>query len=139
MFGIKKNTCYIIIAGCGTLGAELAGKLAEANEVTIIDNNINAFEKLPYCYNGFTFNGDVNNAGVLEEAGIQNANALIAVTGNDVLNIFLSLISKKIYHVERVYAGLTDPRFRDTYSKLEIKTLHSSGLWLEAFRREMSL
>lgn len=139
MFGIKKNTCYIIIAGCGTLGAALAGKLAEENEVTIIDHNITAFEKLPDRYNGFTFNGDVNDSGVLEEAGIQNANALIAVTGNDVLNIFLSLISKKIYHVEHVYAGLTDSRYRDTYAKLEIKTLHSSDLWLEAFRREMSL
>lgn len=140
MFGLKKDINSIIVVGCGFLGAYMAGKLSEEeSSVTVIDIDKNAFDKLPAYFGGFILNRDANDAGVFLEAGIQSANAVIAVTGNDVLNMFVSKIAKDIYHVEYVFACLYDPKCEAVYQKLDIKTICASDLWLNAFRKETAL
>lgn len=140
MFGLKKDIHSIIVVGCGFFGAYIAGKLSEEeNSVTVIDMDKNAFDKLPAYFGGFVFNRDANDAGVFLEAGIQSANAVIAVTGNDVLNMFVSKIARDIYHVEHVFACLYDPKRKDVYQKLNIRTICASDLWLDAFRKETAL
>jgi len=136
VFELKKDIHYIIVVGCGGLGAYLAGKLSEeGNRVTVIDKDKNNFEKLPVYFNGFVLNRDTNDAGILTEAEVQKADAVIAVTGNDVLNMFVSKVAKDIYHVEHVLASLYDPKYREVYQELEIQTICASDLWLDAFKK----
>lgn len=140
MFGLKKDIHYIIVVGCGFLGAYLAGKLSEEEySVTVIDKDKSSFNKLPTYFGGYVLNRDVNDAGALLEAGVQKAYVVIAVTGNDVLNIFVSEVAKDIYHVEHVFASLYDQKRTDVYQALGIKTLCSSDLWLDAFKKEVIL
>ncbi len=140
MFGLKKVINSIIVVGCGFLRAYIAGKLSEEeNSVTVIDMDKNAFDKLPAYFGGFVLNRDANDAGVFLEAGIQSANAVIAVTGNDVLNMFVSKTASDICHVEHVFACLYDPKRKDVYQKLDIRTICASDIWLDAFRKETAL
>lgn len=140
MFGLKKDSPYIIVVGCGFLGAYIAGKLSEEeNSVTIIDKNKTNFDKLPTYFGGVTLNRDVNDASVLLEARIENADAIIAVTGNDVLNMFVSKVAKDVYHVKHVFASLYDQNRKDAYQELGIKTIWTSDLWLDVFKEEVTL
>lgn len=129
---------YFIVVGCGLLGAYLAGKLSEEdNNVMVIDKNKDAFERLPPYFGGFILNRDANNANALLEAGIENANAVISVTGNDNLNMFVSIVAKDIYHVEHVLARLCDPKHQNNFRELGVKTISASDLWLDAFKKEV--
>ncbi|WP_312652235.1 potassium channel family protein [Aminipila sp.] len=140
MFGLKKDSPHIIVVGCGSLGAYIAGKLSEEeNSVTVIDKNKNTFEKLPAYFGGFVLDRDANDASVLLEARIENADAIIAVTGDDVLNMFVSKVAKDIYHVKNVFASLYDHNRKDAYQELGIKTIWTSDLWLDVFKEEVTL
>ena len=140
MFDSRKNIHYIIIIGCGLFGANIAGKLSEEeNKVMVIDKDKSAFEKLPACYGGFLLNRDANDAGILLEADIQNATAIIAATGDDILNAFISKVAKDVYHVEHVFACLYDIKRKEIYQELGVKTICASDLWLDAFKKEVTL
>ena len=78
----------IIIVGCGKVGATIAGELnEEGHELTIIDQDRDALENVTGSIDvmGVEGNGAIYN--VQMEAGIKEADLLIATTGSDELNI----------------------------------------------------
>ena len=86
----------IIIVGCGRIGQSLAEQLNEqGNNITVIDL---APEKVREVSTQYDVMGVVGNGAthdIQEEAGIANADLLIAVTGSDELNLLCCLIAKK--------------------------------------------
>lgn len=86
----------IIIVGCGNVGATLAQQLSnEGHDITVVDSNeklvggiSDAFDVLGVVGNGASLN-------IQREAGVDNADLLIAVTGSDELNLLCCLIAKK--------------------------------------------
>jgi len=101
----------IIIVGCGKVGEELAGRLNdEGDNVTVIDvdpakvNDVTA--RLDVL--GVTGNGATHL--VQQEAGIRDADLLIAVTGSDELNLLCCLIAKKEGNCQTI-ARVRDPQY----------------------------
>ena len=86
----------IIIVGCGNVGATLAEKLSkEGHNITIIDTKRDVVLNVS---NSFDIMGIVGNGAgysVQMEAGIENADLMIAVTNSDELNLLCCLIAKK--------------------------------------------
>lgn len=86
----------IIIAGCGKVGYALAQQLnEEGHEITLIDNSA---ERLQPALSNLDLQGVVGNASsffTLQEAGIEHADLLIAVTNQDEINLISCLIAKK--------------------------------------------
>ena len=86
----------IIIVGCGMVGTNLVSQLSEEdNDITVIDldaENVN-YISTKYDVNGIVGNGATHK--VQQEAGIDEADLLIAVTGSDELNLLCCLIAKK--------------------------------------------
>ena len=86
----------IIIVGCGRVGYSLAGKLnADDNDVVVVDVSA---EKVAETTAQFDVMGVVGNGAtfsVLQEAGIADADLLIAVTNSDELNLLCCTIAKK--------------------------------------------
>lgn len=86
----------IIIVGCGRVGYSLAGKLnADDNDVVVVDVSA---EKVADATAQFDVMGVVGNGAtfsVLQEAGIGDADLLIAVTSSDELNLLCCMIAKK--------------------------------------------
>ena len=71
----------VIIMGCGRVGAGLAQLLdAEGHKVTIIDVDSKRFDELPPDFSGMAFVGDATDEEVLRKAGMEQADAFVALT-----------------------------------------------------------
>ncbi|MGN0317551.1 MAG: Trk system potassium transporter TrkA [Lachnospira sp.] len=78
----------IIIVGCGKIGMTLTEKLSkEGNDITIIDKNQKRIDMVTGLYDVMGYAGNGASYSVLKEAGIDDADLLIAVTGSDELNL----------------------------------------------------
>jgi len=111
----------VIIMGCGRVGARLANLLAEdKHDVTVLDINERAFERLPQSFSGTALVGNGIDVDVLRRAGIETVDAFAAVTQGDNRNIMASQIAKYIFHVPRVVTRIYDPIRSDTYQTLGI-------------------
>ena len=120
----KKNGGYIIIAGCGRLGANLANTLSNIGEnVIIIDKNQDAFRKLSPSFGGITTAGDATEIAVLKNAEIEKATAVISLTNNDNTNIMVAELAKKMFNIGQVIARLYDPECECVYQEFGIETI----------------
>lgn len=133
---------HIIIGGCGRLGAELAEQLSRDVDidVVIVDLDPTAFDRLGSAFNGETIVGDCTDRDVLEQAGVQRADGLIAVTRSDNGNLMAVEIATHLYAVPRTIARLFNPDREDVYRKLGIRYVSSTGtiakLFLNEFRED---
>jgi trk system potassium uptake protein len=116
---------FIIIIGCGRLGSYLAKELAdEGHDICILDRNSERLNTLGSGFNGQRIKGIEFDSDNLLEAGIEQADALLSVTNDDNINITVSLIADKIYHVKKIIARVNDPGKNFIYDKLNIKTIN---------------
>ncbi len=113
---------YVIIAGAGKVGRNLARELIDKeHEVTIIESS-----RPSYLANEEEFEhgiqyGDATELWVLERAGIQRADLVIAVTGDDEDNILVCQVAKEKYLCERIIARVNNPRNHDHFRLLGIQ------------------
>lgn len=109
----------IIIIGAGKVGYTLAENLVvEDNDVTIIDKSNIALEKIEDNIDVMCLKGNGVSASVLLEAGIENADLLIAVTGSDEINMVCCLTAKKL-GVRQTVARVRDPEYSDELSLIK--------------------
>ncbi|MBQ9384788.1 MAG: Trk system potassium transporter TrkA [Ruminiclostridium sp.] len=86
----------IIIVGCGKVGQALAGQLSEEdNDITVIDISPAKVNETAARYDVLGVIGNGATHLTQQEAGIGDADLLIAVTGSDELNLLCCLIAKK--------------------------------------------
>jgi trk system potassium uptake protein TrkA len=114
----------VIIMGCGRVGSELSLELLKGgHEVTVIDKNPTAFWKYPPGDEARTMVGLGFDRDVLEEAGIKEADAFVAVSSGDNSNIVSARVALESYHVPKVVARIFDPRRAEIYERLNIPTV----------------
>ncbi len=101
----------IIIVGCGKVGGALASQLNnEGHNVTVVDQNA---DKVKTIANKLDIMGVIGNGAsrtIQKEAGIDDTDLLIAVTGNDELNLLSCLVAKKSAGC-RTIARLKNPEY----------------------------
>jgi trk system potassium uptake protein len=115
---------HVVVVGCGRVGSELAGSLEKSGHtVAVIDKNANAFRRLPNGYAGQRVVGFGFDRDHLQEAGIDRAGAVAAVTNGDNSNILVARIARETYGIERVVARIYDPRRAVIYQRLGIPTV----------------
>ena len=86
----------IVLVGCGKVGVTLVANLVkEGHDVTIIDNNPAIIEEVTNVHDVMGVCGNGAEVGTLEEAGVENAELFIAVTGSDELNMLSCFMAKK--------------------------------------------
>ncbi len=86
----------IIIVGCGNVGATLAEQLSkEGHDITVVDTREQLIENVSNANDVLGLVGNGASYNVLTEAGVSEADLLIAVTGFDELNLLCCLIAKK--------------------------------------------
>jgi trk system potassium uptake protein TrkA len=102
---------YVIIAGAGKVGWNLARELiAKDREVTLIESNHGRYRVVEEELEHAVQYGDATELWVLERAGIQRADLVIAVTGDDEDNILICQVAKEKYGCERIVARVNNPR-----------------------------
>ncbi|WMJ79369.1 TrkA family potassium uptake protein [Clostridium sp. MB40-C1] len=120
---------YILIIGCGKIGSSLARELSsEGNDVVIVDNNQKNLDRLGSGFNGTRIKGVEFDTDILKEAGIGNADVVLAMTQDDNTNIMASQIAKDIFGVNQVVARIFDPNREFIYKKLGLQTISTTQL-----------
>lgn len=124
---------YVVIAGCGRLGALLAGQLSRMDHsVVLIDHAENAFDKLPGEFSGFRITGDAAEHPVLEMAEIKKADCLFSICREDTLNLMIAQLAKHIFEVPRVFARVYEVSYEDILAPLGIEIISPTQLALNA-------
>ena len=101
----------IIIIGAGKVGYALATHLsAQGNDITIIDNNPKALEKVENNLDVLPVKGTGISTSTLLENGCRNIDLIIAVTGSDEVNMLCCLTAKKL-GAHRTIARIRDPQY----------------------------
>ncbi len=115
---------HVIVVGCGRVGRELAMALdRDGHSVSVMDKARNAFHELPDSFGGKAIVGFGFDRGHLEQAGIEEADAVAAVTNGDNSNILTARIARMTYEVPHVVARIYDPRRAVIYRQLGISTV----------------
>ncbi|MDD3313098.1 Trk system potassium transporter TrkA [Pseudodesulfovibrio sp.] len=101
----------IIIVGAGEVGFHIAQRLAVENkEVVVIDKSPEALRKVAETSDVQTIQGAGSSPEVLEDAGIAQADILLAVTDSDEINliacVFANLLNPNITKLARIRAGI---------------------------------
>jgi trk system potassium uptake protein TrkA len=100
----------VVIVGAGRLGRQMAEALNTAdNEVTLVEFDRALAERLKPSSRARVLYGDAADPTVLEEAGALKADVLVAVTGEDQVNLVICLLAKRHFDVPRVVARVNDP------------------------------
>ncbi|MDP4118859.1 MAG: TrkA family potassium uptake protein [Bacillota bacterium] len=109
----------VIIVGGGQVGSYIASLLlSNGNEVRIIEHRENVFNKLQMELPPETLIfGNGSDPDILEQAGIENANVVAAVTGADEINLVVSTLAKMEFGVSRVVARVNNPKNVWLYNK----------------------
>lgn len=106
----------VIILGCGRQGAYLAQRLdKQGHDVTVIDRNSDSFRRLGADFHGTMLLGVGIDEDVLRRAGIESADAFVAVTNGDNTNAMAAEIARLVFRVPKVIARLYDPMREETY------------------------
>jgi trk system potassium uptake protein len=108
----------IVILGAGQVGSTIATNLAsESNDVTLVDSNQELLSELGDRLDIQTVCGWGSHPEILEQAGIEDADMLVAVTGYDETNMVACQIAHSIYHTPHKIArirsvGYTNDRIK---------------------------
>jgi len=128
----------VIIMGCGRVGAQLAGLLdADGHSVTILDTDAYSFRRLPSTFSGIALVGNGLNEEVLKKAGIEEADAFVAVTQGDNRNVMASQIARHIFNVPRVICRIYDPLRQELYSTLGLETFSPTTIFAQILREKL--
>jgi trk system potassium uptake protein TrkA len=130
---------YIIIVGAGKVGWNLARELLEKeHEVTLIEEDRHRYLTVEQELEHNVQYGDASELWVLERSGIQRADMVIAVTGDDEDNILICQVAREKYMVERIIARVNNPRNLQHFDLLGIKpSVSATDLILRLIEHEV--
>ena len=113
---------YVIVAGGGKVGWNLARELIDkGEEVTLIEGDRRRYLVIEQELEHAVQYGDATELWVLERAGIQRADLVIAVTGDDEDNMLVCQVAKEKYLVDRIIARVNNPRNLQHFKLLGIQ------------------
>ena len=112
---------YIIIVGGGKIGHFLGKRLLEdKHTVVVIERNPSLCEELAKDLDTLIINGDGCDPQFLEQAGIERAEVVAAVTGDDEDNLVICQLAKEKYNMHRTVSKVNDPKNEHTFSQLGV-------------------
>lgn len=117
-FEKKAQGLNIVIVGCGKVGTTLVERLSQTNNsITVIDLNPEVVQSVTGTYDVMGLTGNGSSYSVQQEAGIENADLIIAVTESDELNLLCCTIAKKVSDCAAI-ARVRNPDYSEELSYL---------------------
>ena len=117
---------YIIIVGCGKVGYHLAlALLSTGHEVLAVEQDSQRYGAIVDALGSVAISGDGSEASVLEEAGADRADAIIAVTGEDESNLITCQVAKYQFKVPKTIALVNNPENDDLFQTLGVDVIVS--------------
>jgi trk system potassium uptake protein TrkA len=101
----------ILVAGAGLWGAYIADHLIEqGHEVVVVEQDAAVARRARSSGGRVVITGDACEPTVLDRAGLQTVDTVVAATGDDEDNLVVSLLAKRSYGVPRVVARVNNPK-----------------------------
>ena len=128
----------VVIMGCGRTGARLAGLLdADQHQVTILDTDTYSFRRLPPDFGGAALLGNGIDEESLKKAGIEEADAFVALTQGDNRNVMAAQIARHIFNVPKVICRIYDPIRRELYNTLGIEAFSPTTIFSQMLKERL--
>lgn len=125
----------VVIMGCGRVGAHLAAMLdQDGYTVTVLDVEPYSFRRLAKDFKGKAMVGDGMDEDSLRKAGIEEADAFVAVTQGDNRNAMAAQIAKQIFNVPKVVCRIYDPLRAEMYHSLGLETISPTKIGAQYFK-----
>jgi trk system potassium uptake protein len=113
---------YVIIIGAGKVGLNLGRELrAKGHEVTLVESDPGRFAAVEEEFEHQAQYGDGSELWVMERAGVERCEMLIAVTGDDEDNMLICQVAREKYGVERIISRCNNPRNLQHFELLGVK------------------
>jgi trk system potassium uptake protein TrkA len=130
---------YIIVAGGGKVGFYLARELiAQGHEVLVIEQERKRAEEIGNELGNVVVHGNADEASVLDEAGANRADVVVAVIGADERNLVICQVAKKRFNVPRTIARINNPKNEKIFRLLGIDaTVSSTEVILSVIEQEI--
>lgn len=130
---------FIVVAGAGKVGYHLARALVADHEILVIeaDPSRAAFvaEELG---DEMVMHGDACDAATMESAGMERADLVVAVTGDDEDNLTFCQIAKAKFSVPRAVARINNPQNETLFKQLGIdSTVSATSLIMAHIEQEL--
>lgn len=131
---------YIIIVGLGKVGYFLTKDLTgKGHEVTVIEERADRHSRAVNELGCVAILGRGNDPTVLEEAGIERADVLVACTGHDEDNLVISHVAKILYPKTRVVARVNHPKNEDIFRRVGIDAIvNGTSLFANVIEHELT-
>ena len=130
---------YAIVAGGGKVGWNIARELiGKGHEVTLLESNRSRYLTIEQELEHAVQYGDATELWVLERAGVQRADLVIAVTGDDEDNVLICQVAKQKYLCERIIARVNNPRNHEWFRLLGVQpSVSATDLILRLIEHEV--
>ena len=129
----------MLLIGGGKVGSFLASNLVSAGHfVALVEETQERSESVADDVNAVVIHGDGTNVGVLEAAGVREADWLLAVTGRDEVNFVACQLGLAL-GVKHVLARLNTPWNRATFEALKIPVVGITSLMVQVISQEVEL
>jgi trk/ktr system potassium uptake protein len=130
---------YFVIAGGGEVGFHLAKALLESShEVMLLESDRRRAQIIEEQLGSIVLNAPADEGRYQLEAGCQRADAVIAVTGQDAVNLIVCQLAKWQCHVPRVIARVNDPKNEIVFKALGIdETISSTRVIMNVIEQEL--
>jgi len=112
---------YILIVGAGKVGYFLAKRLCvNRHTVSVVEKDKAICEEIAKELEALVINGDGCDPRILEEAGIERADVVAAVTGDDEDNLVICQLAKERFGIQRTVGRVNNPDNEHTFAELGI-------------------
>lgn len=116
----------IIVVGCGKIGTSIISRfLSEGHDVVAIDNDASVIREISNIYDVICVCGNGSDCETLEQAGVKNANVVVAVTSSDEFNMLSCFIARRM-GAHHTIARIRNPEYNDNSLGFMTKELHIS-------------
>lgn len=112
---------YVIIVGGGKVGYYLSKKLLEeGHEVLLVEKNPKKSGFIREEIGDIVYQGDGCEMRHMQEMGMERADIVAAVTGDDEDNLVVCQLAKKKFNVKRVISRVNNPKNEEIFKKLGV-------------------
>jgi trk system potassium uptake protein TrkA len=122
-----------LVIGCGRVGSTIALNLhSEGWDVTVIDEKEDALSRLGESWRGAFVVGHGMDTDLLRQAGIEDADAVVAATDGDNTNIVIGQVAQKRFDIGCVVVRVLDPARAEFYAARGMRTVCPTSVAIDA-------
>ncbi|MGH3006592.1 MAG: Trk system potassium transporter TrkA [Gaiellaceae bacterium] len=109
----------IIVLGAGQVGMTIVEALHDEHEVTVIDLDVGRLQALSYRYDVRTVTGNGATRRILQDAGLEKADLMIACTSRDEINLVAAMLAKKLASAQTI-VRTSNPEYIEAWQERQI-------------------